>query len=65
MFFIIIITISFEKKREGKVFGLSKELTREQKLGIVIFQPQMCFLSSESKEGLCFSLSETLKIIAA
>lgn len=39
----LIFIIFCEKKREGKVLRLSKELIGEQKLCIAIFQSQMFF----------------------
>lgn len=47
----LIFIIFCEKKRERKVFRLSKELIGEQKLSIAIFQSQM-FLPSENRESL-------------
>lgn len=40
----LIFIIFYEKKKEGKVFRLSKELIGEQKLSIAFFQSQMFFV---------------------
>jgi len=40
----LICIIFYEKKKEGKVFRLSKELIGEQKLSIAVFQSRMFFV---------------------
>lgn len=61
----LIFIIFYEKKKEGKVFRLSKELIGEQKLSIAVFQSRMFFVIWKQRKPLLLALSESLVIIAS